>query len=114
MRGLHGATRQVDAWQSFLNPPDESAPGASTLDVGSVTFCRGLRVRIEPTRRADAMDLCLRGRIATVAAVYRTLEDAPYISVILDDDPFGAAGERYRRALFFHPDELVPLPGSAP
>jgi len=113
MRGLHGAVRHIDAWQAFLNPPNDSAPEASAIDIGAVRFCRGLRVRIEPTRRADSMDICLRGRIATVAAVYRTLEDAPYIAVLLDDDPFGAAGESYRRSLFFHPDELVPLPGSA-
>jgi hypothetical protein len=113
MRALHGAIRHVDAWQSFLNPPDDAAPEASAIEIGSVRFCRGLRVRIEPSRRADSMDICLRGRLATVAAVYRTLEDAPYIAVILDDDPFGAAGESYRRSLFFHPDELVALPGSA-
>lgn len=115
MRGLHGAIRKVDAWESFLNPPD-SAPEAAAVEIGSVRFCRGVRVRIEPSRRADSMDICLRGRLATVAAVYRTLEDAPYIAVILDDDPFGAAGESYRRSLFFHPEELVALPveGSAP
>jgi hypothetical protein len=55
------------------------------------------------------MDICLDGRMATVTAVHRTLENAPYVSVVLDDDPFGAAGARYRRALFFHPDEIVPL-----
>jgi hypothetical protein len=55
------------------------------------------------------MDICLDGRTATVTGVHRTLEDQPYVAVIPDDDPFGAAGARYRRALFFHPDEIVPL-----
>ena len=44
-----------------------------------------------------------------MTAVYRTLEDTPYVAVRLDDDPFGESGARYRRSLFFHPDEIVPL-----
>jgi hypothetical protein len=73
----------------------------------------GDRVRLAPSRRADSIDICLRGRLATVTSVYRTLEGVPYIAVVPDDDPFGAAGERYRRSMFFHPDELVPLSPAA-
>jgi hypothetical protein len=97
-----------EGWQQFLNPPDDAPPEESSLVVGNVRLQRGSRVRLEPTRSADSMDICLRGRIATVTAVYRTLEDKPYVAVSLDDDPFGAGGARYRRSLFFHPDELVP------
>ena len=90
MRELHGAIRQLS-------------------DAGAVRHRRGDRVRLEPSRHADAMDICLRGRLATVTSVYQTLEGAPYIAVVPDDDPFAAADERYRRSLFFHPDELVPI-----
>jgi hypothetical protein len=107
MGRLHGAIREP--WESFLNPPDAAAPEAAWLDIGPVRVGNGSRVRLKPTHRSDSMDICLDGRMATVTAVHRTLENAPYVSVVLDDDPFGAAGARYRRALFFHPDEIVPL-----
>lgn len=120
MGSLHGAIRRyadapaapVDDWQTFLNPPQDAPPEAAYLEVGGLRIGRGTRVRLEPSHRSDSMDICLAGRNATVTAVYRTLEDTPYVAVILDDDPFGAGGSRYRRALFFHPDEIVPLDGS--
>ncbi len=75
----------------------------------------GDRVRLKPSHRADTLDLCLDGRLATVTGVYWTLEDKPYVAVALDDDPQGPGDARYRRSLFFHPDELVPIgPGNEP
>lgn len=97
-----------EGWQEFLNPANDAPPEEASLVIGTVRLQRGSRVRLEPTRSADSMDICLRGRMATVTAVYRTLEDRPYVAVSLDDDPVGAETARYRRALFFHPDELVP------
>jgi len=44
--------------------------------------------------------------------VYRTLEGKPYIAVGLDDDPFSEEGAKYRRSLFFHPEELSPVGGN--
>jgi hypothetical protein len=120
MGQLHGAIRQFSdaspdasfgAWETFLNPPDTPSPEAGWVEIGPIRIGSGSRVRLKPTHRADSMDMCLEGRVATVTAVHRTLEDTPYVTVILDDDPFGAAGARYRRALFFHPDELVPVDG---
>jgi hypothetical protein len=71
----------------------------------------GDRVRLQPSHRADTLDFCLGGKLATVTGVYRTLEDKPYIAVALDDDPLASSEPRYRRSLFFHPDELVRLEG---
>jgi hypothetical protein len=102
---LHGTIR---SFESFLNPADEPAPDAASIDIGGVRIGRGAHVRLEPRRMSDSLDLCLRGRLATVTAVYRTLEDRPYVAVTLDDDPLGAEGAKYRRSLFFHPEELVP------
>ena len=118
MRRLHGAIRHaadappppsLDAWQQFLNGPEDAAPGGTFIEIGSTRVGTGSRVRLAPTHRADSMDICLRGRLATVTGVHMTLENKAYIAVTLDDDPFGADGSRYRRALFFHPDEVVPL-----
>jgi hypothetical protein len=122
MGRLHGAVRHfADAppyasngpWETFLNPPDAPAPEAAWLEIGPIRIGQGSRVRLQPTHRADSMDMCLAGRTATVTGIHRTLEDKPYVTVILDDDPFGTAGSRYRRALFFHPDEIVPIDGRA-
>jgi hypothetical protein len=107
MGRLHGAIRE--SWETFLNPPDAAAPEESWLAIGTVRIGNGSRVRLKPSHRSDSMDICLDGRTATVTAVHRTLEDLPYVTVVLDDDPFGAAGARYRRGLFFHPDEIVPI-----
>jgi hypothetical protein len=98
-----------ESWEAFLNPAGELPPESASLQLGTLRIGSGSRVRLEPTHRADSLDMCLKGRLATVTAVYRTLEDKPYVAVRLDDDPFGASGSRYRRSLFFHPDEIVPV-----
>jgi hypothetical protein len=119
---LHGAIRQSTAaaddatrreWETFLNPPGEASPGEVALDVDSGRLTRGTRVRLRPAHRADSMDLCLAGRIAIVDGVHTTLEGQSYISVTLEDDPLAQAGPRFRRTLFFHPDEIVPLDATA-
>jgi hypothetical protein len=81
---LHGAIRQLDA-ESFFNPPDGVPLGGDVVQVGHVQVARGARVRLRPTRRADTMDLFLRGRTATVAGVYRDVEDRAYVAVTIDD-----------------------------
>jgi hypothetical protein len=105
-----------DRWESFLNPADGETPEDASLEIAGQRLARGCRVRLEPTRAADVMDLYLRGKTAIVTAVYCTLENEPYVAVVLDEDPLGeadpaaAADIRYRRALFFRPDEVVPIP----
>lgn len=106
MAQLHGAVR---AFESFLNPRDAPPPEGASVDIGGTRIGRGSPVRLQPARVTDSLDICLSGRTGVVSAVYRTLEDEPYVAVTLDDDPFGAEGTKYRRALFFHPDEIVPL-----
>lgn len=115
MSQVHGAVRHrgdtasVEDWESFLNPPGDLVPETAWVEISGTRVSRGSFVRLEPTVRADSLDMCLRGRKALVTAVYRTLEDKPYIAVTLADDPFAASGAYYRRSFFFHPDELVPI-----
>jgi hypothetical protein len=106
MAALHGAVR---SFESFLNPDNEPAPEDASVDVAGIRIARGSRVRLQPARITDSLDICVAGRIGTVRAVYRTLEDRPYVAVTVNDDPFAAEGEKYRRALFFHPEELEPI-----
>lgn len=71
---LHGATR----------------PAAITV---------GARVRLHPSRRADAQDMFLVGREATVAAVEHDFDGNVHVAVSLDDDVYG-------RHLYFAPEEV--------
>jgi hypothetical protein len=120
---LHGAVRAIHPLEG--RPVEEKIEEVPWWDPGvdasvdpsndSVMICgvdvrRGTSVRLRPSRRSDAQDLFLDGRPATVAAIFRDVDDNDYVAVTLDDDP--AAGElewqgRYR---YFYPDEMEPLP----
>jgi hypothetical protein len=68
----------------------------------------GARVRVRPGRNADAFDVLLAGKLATVARVERDLEGRVLCAVTIDDDPgadLGATGFPGHR-FFFRPDEL--------
>jgi hypothetical protein len=66
-------------------------------------------VRLRPSRRADAHDLFLAGLTATVAGVFRDLDDDVHVAVTVDDDPATEALAWQGRYLYFHPDEVEPL-----
>lgn len=74
-------------------------------------FQPGDRVRLRPTRRADAFDLMLDGKTAVITTVERDFEDNVHLAVTIDDDPGkdlgvrGMPGHRF----FFHPDEVERL-----
>ena len=71
----------------------------------------GTRVRLCPGRRADAFDLILAGKLATVAKVERDLEGQIFCAVTIDDDPgadLGRDGMPGHRFLF-RPEELEVL-----
>ena len=55
--------------------------------VGGVEVGKGTTVRLRPSRRADAQDLFLAGRTATVAGVFRDVDGDEHLAVTLDDDP---------------------------
>jgi hypothetical protein len=77
---------------------------------GPVSPRAGDRVRIRPRGRADALDVLLAGKLATVVSVEVDFEDTTYLAVTMDDDPgrdLGAAGMPGHR-FFFRPDEVEP------
>lgn len=97
LAALHGRARRGEA--------EVAHPSGRTLR-------RGDRVRLCPRgRRADAIDLLLRGRTATVEAVEVDLEDQAHLAVTIDDDPgqdLGRAGWPGHR-FFFALDDVEPL-----
>jgi hydrogenase maturation protease len=70
---------------------------------------RGSLVRLRPSRRADAQDMFLTGRIAVVHQVLTDVDDTTHVAVALIDDPAAELHDWYGRYLHFAPDELEPL-----
>jgi hypothetical protein len=88
----------------------QASPETDSVMVSGVRLAQGSRVRLRPTRRADAQDLFLAGRTAVVSRVYFDVDGGTHVAVVLEDDPaadlYGSAGRYY----YFGPEELDPLP----
>ncbi len=85
-------------------------PETDSVLVGGHRVARGTRVVLHPNGRADAQDLFLAGRPATVQAVLHDVDGDVHLAVSITDDPaaeFQAAHGRYR---YFRPDEVEVTP----
>jgi hypothetical protein len=92
------------------NPTDEPTK-LDTIRVAGVEFHIGQRVRLWPLADADIIDIALKGKAATIAAIEQDYEDQVYLAVTVDDDPgqdLGIAGKPGHR-FFFRPEEVEPL-----
>lgn len=119
---LHGAVRSLDGGtpagpgvrrSSTADVPwwDPAAEEAVDLDARVVVDGRevgpGSRVLLRPgARRADAQDLFLAGRSATVAMVLDDVDGGRHLAVTVDDDPGADLQARHGRYLYFAPDEV--------
>ncbi|MEX0659253.1 MAG: hypothetical protein WD080_08970 [Egibacteraceae bacterium] len=134
MERLHGAVRQFDppVMTAAADPGDRGDRGEhrkmldhelmeflgvdeaplEQVTVGGQAVAVGDRVRLRPSRRADAQDLFAAGRIARVAAIERDLDGDTYVGVTLEDDPAADLHEAARRYLYYHPDEVEPVQAS--
>ena len=134
---LHGAIRYLGAPQStpdleeiptFIELADEDSeggddespwwdpgtdagfnPAEDSVMVNGVQVSRGTKVRLRPNRRADAHDLFIEGREATVGAVAHDVDGEVHVAVTVDDDPAADLNDEFRRYLYFAPDEVEPL-----
>jgi hypothetical protein len=74
-----------------------------------MTLRRGSTVRLRPgARRADAQDMFLVGRSATIEAVLFDIDDQPYFALTLNEDPSADLQRSHGRFLYFTPDEVEP------
>jgi hypothetical protein len=92
LRALHGAMR--------AEREDPARNGG--------VLTRGARVVLRPRGGADAFDVVLAGRAATVASIERDVEGRTFVAVTVDDDPgrdLGRAGQPGHR-FFFRDDEV--------
>ena len=121
---LHGAIRYLRGAPEHPRVEEPEAapwwdPGADTsvspetdaVVVSGVPVARGSRVVLRPRgRRADAQDMFLDGRTATVVAVLRSVDDEWHLAVTPEDDPEAAEVMlAHGRYLYFTPDEVEPL-----
>ncbi|MER7935754.1 MULTISPECIES: hypothetical protein [unclassified Streptomyces] len=115
---LHGAIRSLKpaanrpAW--WQEGADEGlSPATDTVLVGAVRVGGGSAVRLRPRGRgADAQDMFLAGRSATVAAVFHDVDGSTHLAVTVDDDPAAELHGWYGRFHYFRPDEVEPLGGT--
>ena len=119
MLDLHGVLRDqsglipdvpdgVDWWDPSADTA--VAPESDGVLVAGVRIARGSRVRLRPSRRADAQDMFVAGRTARVASVHADVDGGQYVGVVIDDDPAADLHDSYGRYLYFSPDEIEPLP----
>jgi hypothetical protein len=74
--------------------------------IRGVEVAAGTRVRLQPSRRADAHDLFYAGQLAVVKGVFRDVDGDQHVAVALDDDLVAQELEWQGRFLYFHPDEV--------
>ncbi len=74
--------------------------------VGTTAVGRGDQVRLQPTGRADAHDMFLVGKTATVEGVFFDVDGETQFAVTLDEDPGTDMARAHGRYLYFRPDEL--------
>jgi hypothetical protein len=130
---LHGAIRSLHAVPTIRTSGDELAatpieavpplvpwwdPGADEtvdpehdcVDVCGMPVSRGARVVLRPgIRGADAQDLFLDGRTATVQAVLHDVDGDVHVAVSVDGDPLAEIQAATGRFRYFRSDELEPL-----
>ncbi|HWD46434.1 MAG TPA: hypothetical protein VHM23_22465 [Actinomycetota bacterium] len=85
------------------------SPETDGVVVAGVPVAKGSRVRLRPgQRRADAQDMFLAGREATVEAVFLDVDGNRHLAVTLDEDPAADLQRWHGRYLYFSPDEVEP------
>jgi hypothetical protein len=119
MQRLHGVLREphaglipevpdgVDWWDPIAD--NAVRPDIDAVLVDGVRVARGSKVRLRPTRRADAQDIFFAGKVATVTSVHETVDGDQQVGVTVDDDPAADLHDWYGRYLYFAPDEIEPL-----
>lgn len=97
----------VDWWDPLAD--NAVRPELDAVLVNGVRVAAGSRVRLRPTRRADAQDIFFAGKIARVTSVHEDVDGNQHVGVVIEDDAGAEMPEGYGRFLYFAPDEVEPL-----
>jgi hypothetical protein len=115
LQQLHGILRQPRSEAPeptpWWDPASEESvrPELDSVLIDGVPVSKGSRVRIHPSRRADAQDLFFAEQDARVTAVVSDVDGHVHVAVVLVDDPAADLHDWYGRYLYFAPEELRPL-----
>lgn len=104
------AREQLERLHGTMRPP----PTVEAVHIGPAEVRIGDHIRLKPHGRADAFDIILHGKAATIVAIEQDYEGRIHLAVTVDDDPgadIGAAGKIGHR-FFFRPEEVEPLGAS--
>jgi hypothetical protein len=97
----------VDWWDPLAD--NAVRPDIDAILVNGVRVARGSRVRLRPSRRADAQDLFFADKVARVTSVHEDVDGDQHVGVVIEDDPAADLHDWYGRYLYFAPDEVEPL-----
>ncbi len=119
---LHGAVRSLqpanvapDLDEPEVRPwwdpgvDSEVDPWTDRMVIAGVDVGKGTKVRLRPSRRADAHDLFLADQLATVVGIFRDVDGNEHVAVTVDDDPATEYLDWQGRYLYFHPEEVEPI-----
>jgi hypothetical protein len=97
----------VDWWDPLAD--NAVRPDIDAVLVNGTRVTRGSRVRLRPSRRADAQDLFYTDKIARVTSVHEDVDGEEHVGVVIEEDPAADLHDWYGRYLYFAPDEVEPL-----
>ena len=121
MHGTLRADRAADRWHhDRAQPvggagrrPVRRATARGSRCAGAAGRCSiGDQVRLAPRGNADALDIVLRGRVATIESIEQDYEDVVYLAVTIDDDPGADLGmlRQPGHRFFFTLDDVEAVP----
>ena len=103
-----GGDAEPPAWWT----PEAEAlvqPHMDAVLINGVPVARGSRVRVNPSRRADAQDLFFAGQTGRVTSVHFDVDGSTHVGLVLEQDPAADLHEGYGRSFYYAPEELEPL-----
>jgi hypothetical protein len=99
-------------WAAIGDDPFAERPARESVRFGDGMLRIGDQVRLAPKGNADALDIVLRGRIATIESIEQDYEDIVYLAVTIDDDPGADLGmlRQPGHRFFYTLNDVEPVP----
>jgi hypothetical protein len=85
------------------------SPETDRITIAGHAVGKGSKVRLRPSGRADAQDMFVVDRVATVEAVLFDVDGSQHLAVTIDDDPGTDLRRAQGRYWYFAPDDVEPL-----
>jgi hypothetical protein len=85
------------------------APETHVVRINGIPVSKNSRVRLRPSRRADAHDMFLADQIAIVRRIDLDVDGETHVAVLLADDPAADLHDWHGRYYYFSPEEIEPL-----